>query len=206
MKIIVFEGLDKSGKNTQARLLVDYLRAKRFKVAYAEFHNYGSPTGKLIREYLLGDYDVDDYTIELLMSADKHALQGTFKKYEESGYDYLILDRYVGSQICFARAKGHDENWIQSLHKYLIKPDLEIMFDISPKTSLSRKGQHGENDRYESNLVLLTDVRKEYLKYFAEEEGRRVFMSCDSLSISKLHSAVIELVEDSFIQVKEGVR
>lgn len=159
MKIIAIEGLDKSGKHTQSNMLVDFLRQMGYKVEKSEFHRYDTPTGKLIRDWLYGEYDVDQHTIELIMAADKQAQQKWFEELEEQGVDFLVLDRYTGSQMVYSKANSINSVWADNLQTFMRKPDLEIFIDITAEESMKRKGKHGENDRYESDLKLLNNVR-----------------------------------------------
>lgn len=159
MKIIAIEGLDKSGKHTQTKLLAEYLKTLGYKVVQSEFHRYDTPTGQLIMKWLKKEWDVDQKTIELIMTADKQAQQQWFNQLEEEGVDFLILDRYTTSQQVYAEANGIDPNWTNELQKYMRKPDIEIFIDIPAEESMRRKGKHGENDRYESDLKLLNKVR-----------------------------------------------
>ncbi|MED1954858.1 dTMP kinase [Brevibacillus centrosporus] len=167
MKIIVFEGLDKSGKATQANLLFQRLVADKQRVATLAFHHYASPTGKLIRAYLDGKYNVNDRAIELIMAADKQVQQKHFQILEDDGYDFLILDRYITSQLVYAAAKNLPSSWISGLLSGCKKPDIEFLLDIPAEESMQRKGKHGANDRYESDLELLSKVRKLYKSYFS---------------------------------------
>lgn len=188
MKIIAIEGLDKSGKHTQSELLKKYLISKGYKVEKSEFHRYDTPTGQLIQQWLYGKYDADQKTIELIMSADKQSQQFWFDKLERSGVDFLILDRYTTSQQVYSEANGIDPKWTKELQKFMRKPDVEIFIDISPEISMMRKGKHGDNDRYESNLKLLKDVRDIFLsKYIYKIDGDNPML--------KIHSDIIKLVE-----------
>lgn len=164
MKIIAIEGLDKSGKATQAKLLTEYLKTAGFKVVQSEFHRYDTPTGELVMKWLQKKWDVDQTTIELIMTADKQAQQKWFTELEEQGIDFLILDRYVGSQQVYSHTNGVSPIWTAMLQQYMRKPDIEIFIDISAEESMKRKGKHnnGENDRYESDLEMLKRVRQIY--------------------------------------------
>lgn len=194
MQIIVAEGIDKSGKRTQTDLLTEHLKKQGYKVVKSEFHRYDTPTGKLIQQWLKGEWEVDDHTIEYIMAADKQAQQQWITSLEERGVDFLVLDRYLASQICFQKAKGLDERYIYNLHRYMRRPDLEILFDISPEESMRRKGQHGENDRYESDHALLSEVRKVYLEYFKNSARKVVLKSIDSLSVDEVAEKVNQQV------------
>ncbi len=116
-KIIVIEGTDCSGKETQSKLLVEKLKASGEKVATMSFPVYASPTGRIIGACLLGkpqmceEYlkeshgffpegggEVDSLTALLFYAADRRYNLPTIKKYIEDGYT-LILDRYVPSNL-----------------------------------------------------------------------------------------------------------
>ena len=117
-------------------------------------------------KWLKKEWDVDQTTIELIMTADKQAQQKWFDELEKQGVDYLILDRYRGSQDVYSLANGIDPEWTAQLQKYMRKADMEIFIDIPAEVSMARKGKHnnGENDRYESDLELLKRVRNLYLQ------------------------------------------
>lgn len=181
MKIIAIEGLDKSGKHTASEVLSDYLKVLGYKVKTSEFHRYDTPTGQLIRKYLIGEYNVSKETIELIMLADKYAQQETFAQYEKDGVDFLILDRYIDSQLNYSKAVYFKETskeemesdsvpfykYIEEGIKGLRQPDYVFYLEVKPETSMARKGQHGENDRYESDKELLTIVHDMYLASMA---------------------------------------
>lgn len=198
MNIIVLEGLDKSGKATQTNLLVNHLTYLGFTVSTMDFHNYTSPTGQLIKKWLYRQWDVDKATIELIMAADKQAQQKYFAELEANGVDFLVLDRYTGSQNCYAHASNLDPQWILSLQKYLREPDFEIFIDISPQESMRRKGKHGENDRYESDLLFLTSVRSSYHRYFDAQPNRRTLTDCDTLTVQDVHKVIVSYVTQRF--------
>lgn len=198
MLIIGIEGLDKSGKHTQSKLLTEYLQSKGYRVVQSEFHRYDTPTGQLIQKWLYNEWDVDKHTIELLMSADKQAQQLWFKKLDESGVDFLILDRYTASQTCYANATGVDRDWTKQLQKYMRLPDFEIFIDIEPNESIRRKGKHGDNDRYERDKELLKAVRKEYLDYFNKLSSKLIIHDCSMYSVEQISKIIIESV-DKFI-------
>jgi dTMP kinase len=188
MDIISVEGLDKSGKKTQTQMLVDFLRAKRFKVAVSESPNYVTPTGELIRQWLAKDYDVDQRTIEFVYTANMQEQQAYFKKLEEEDYDFLVMDRYTGSQRAYAVATGSAPEWVDQMQKYMRQPDVEIIIDIDPMESMRRKGKHnnGVNDRYEENLKLLYHVRELYL-----QQKRHKIIVNGMQSIENIHQDII---------------
>lgn len=182
MKIIAFEGMDKSGKHTASMVLTNYLKDLGYNVVHSEFHRYDTPTGKLIQDYLYGRYKVSNETIQLIMSADKQAQQDWFSELEDSGVDFLILDRYYLSQKVYSDYFIEKSNYsseevllYKGLYSQIIKcfrkADFTIYLDNSAETSMSRKGQHGENDLYEENKELLNYVRKGFIKEIQREDN-----------------------------------
>lgn len=191
MQIIEIEGLDKSGKHTQSNKLAEVLRSKGYKVVQSEFHRYETPTGKLIQDYLYKRYDVDVLTSELIMLADKTAQQKWYKELDEQGVDFLILDRYTASQYVYGLAKGFSKDYMDMLLGHITyQPTLQIYLDISAETSMSRKGQHGDNDRYESDKEFLEKVRLTYLDYFNESTNRVAIENIDAYDVDTVHSLV----------------
>lgn len=195
MKIIAIEGLDKSGKFSQSNLLEGYLKEKGYKVARSEFHRYDTPTGNLVKKWLVGEWDVDQTTIELVMTADKQAQQKWFDELEASGVDFLILDRYTGSQQVYSEANGVDTEWTASLQKFMRPADYEIFIDVPAEVSMARKGKHnnGVNDRYESDLKLLERVRELYLcRNNSKFDGTK--------SVQDVHLDIVEFVDSTIIK------
>ena len=200
MKIIEIEGLDKSGKHTQSKLLAEYLRSLGYKVVQSEFHRYDTPTGKLIRDYLYKTYETNDKTIELIMTADKVAQQEWFNQLRQEGVDFLILDRYIGSQMSYALAKGQSIDFVKTLASLVVQPNLSIMLDISPELSISRKGKHGENDRYESDRAFLTKVREQYFTYFSWQPNKRYILhDLDEATPQQVSIKMKHLVKSFFL-------
>ncbi len=179
MKIIAIEGLDKSGKHTISERLAQHLKEQGFKVAKSEFGRYDTPTGKMIMNFLKGDKNIDNFTHQVLLYSNKQEQQAWFNQLEQEHYDYLILDRYTFSQFVYgnyfiqedyykgltqpAQYKHQLDSLLAMSNGALRVPDINIILDVTPETSMARKGQHGDNDRYESNKLLLSSVRNHYL-------------------------------------------
>jgi dTMP kinase len=143
--------------------LTERLKQDGYKVIQSEFPRYDTSTGLLIRQHLTGQWNVNKETFELIMTADKQSQQKWFEQLENEGYDFLILDRYLLSQVAYGMANGMDGRWIVELHKYMRYPDLDIVIDIPVEVSMTRKGKHGANDKYESDYEMLSRVRDYYI-------------------------------------------
>lgn len=164
-KIISIEGLDKSGKHTISEYIKETLEKENKKVAKMEFPAYDTEIGQLIRGWLDEKYDFTNETLELLMAADKSNGQKLINKYIEENYDYIIIDRYIHSQLAYGQYKNNI-TWLKAITDNLIKPDYTFFLDVEPETSIKRKGQHGDNDRYEKDFQLLKNLKKYYKKAF----------------------------------------
>lgn len=195
MKIISVEGLDKSGKHTQTELLKEYLQEAGYTVEKSEFHRYDTPTGELIMKWLRKEWDVDQKTIELIMTADKQAQQQWFDELDAQGIDFLILDRYTGSQQVYSYANGVGPMWTAALQQHMRKPDVEVFIDIPAEESMKRKGKHnnGVNDRYESDLQLLTRVRELYL-------DRNNIVINGNQSVTNVHNDIVKSLKSGIIE------
>ncbi|MEK1828861.1 dTMP kinase [Priestia megaterium] len=192
MIIIEVEGLDKSGKKSQSDLLYKALYERGYNVEKSEFHRYETPTGELIRKFLDGEYQVNQLAIECIMAADKYAQLDWFNQIKETT-DVLILDRYLTSQFVYSKANGVEIDFTLNLLEHMPAPDFHIYLDVSPEESMRRKGKWGENDKYESDLELLTEVRNHYLRVMQleEEDGFAVILD-GTKPVDVLHEEILE--------------
>jgi len=175
MKIIAIEGLDKSGKHTVAELCAEYLEDHGLKVVQYSFPNYDGPIGMLIHDWLRGRFEANTQTFELLQAADKQMAQDFILDCEKNETDVIIMDRYLHSMWAYG-AYDNDEAWLQELSRYMRKPDHVIYLDVEPEISMRRRGEHGDNDYYESDLDRLAHTRDEYRCLFKEHKDVPVTM------------------------------
>lgn len=161
MKIISVEGLDKAGKHSATQVLFDYFTSKGLSVAKMSFPDYKTPTGKLVKQWLNGEYLADAKTFELLQAADKQAGQTAIAAYEQQGIEVLLIDRYIHSLLAYG-AYDNDDLWLKELSRYLRKPDYTLYLDVEPEVSMHRRGKFGDNDYYESDLERLRYTKDEY--------------------------------------------
>lgn len=192
MIIIAFEGLDKSGKNTAVENLYQALQSHGYNVEKSEFHRYDTPTGQIIRNFLDGNYKAPQKAIECIMAADKYAQVDWFKELSATT-DVLLLDRYKLSQWVYAKANKVDMSFTLTLLEDLPEPDFTFYLDISPEVSMQRKGQHGDNDIYESNFSLLSDVRDAYKWVVELDAGDGHIVELDGTKpVDELHREVLQ--------------
>lgn len=171
-KIIAFEGIDGSGKSTQARILAKALQKKGFKAELRKFPQYKAFFGKIIKKYLLGKFGgINELLPEittLLYSLDKYSAKKELEQKISSG-KIIVLDRYIASNACHQAAKLSGKNqkkfieWILKVESRLPQPNLTIFLDIPP--NISKKLLEGKpTDIHESNQPYLKKVYSVYKK------------------------------------------
>ena len=165
--LIAFEGLDQSGKQTQAELLRDRLGAAGRHAALLSFPDYGTPIGEEIERALRGARNYAADVMQLLYVANRYEWRPEIERRRSDG-TILICDRYLASSIAYGEAQGLDPGWLLEIQRYLPQPDITFLLDIAPEVSARRKTE--DRDRYERDLLLLGRVRDSYLR-LAENSG-----------------------------------
>lgn len=162
-KLIVIEGTDCSGKQTQTENLVSNLKNLGYKAISFSFPNYASPTGKIIGNSYLGKggvslftegiENVDPKISSLYYAADRAYNIGIIKKYLENDY-IVILNRYVESNMAFQGGKIKDikernmmYEWLDNLEFVLLdlpRPDFVIFLYLPYEHVCKLKEKRGE--------------------------------------------------------------
>ena len=110
-KLIVFEGTDCSGKSTQINLLIEKLKGMDKGVVTLDFPNYMTPTGKIVRRYLDGEFgpanDIPAKLASIFYAEDRYAAKKFVTEELDKG-NVTILDRYVESNMGHQGGKIRD--------------------------------------------------------------------------------------------------
>jgi dTMP kinase len=157
--LIAFEGLDQSGKQTQAELLRDHLTAQGRVCQLLSFPDYATPIGGEISKALHGERDYPPDVLQLLYVANRGEKRAQIEAWIAGGV-VVICDRYVASSIAYGEAHGLDAAWLTEIQRFLPAPHLTILLDIAPETAAGRKAT--ARDRFERDLELLARVRASY--------------------------------------------
>jgi len=163
--LIAFEGLDQSGKETQARHLRARLERDRHRVHSLSFPEYETPIGEEIRKALAGERDFSAEVMQLLYVANRLEFKTRLQRWNSTG-DIVICDRYRASSVAYGEAQGLDAQWLADIQIHLPDATLTILLDIAPATAASRKSSG--RDRYERDFGLLSRVRESYRRQAAE--------------------------------------
>lgn len=150
---IIFEGIDGAGKSTQIEIIKKWLEDNGLEVETV-VEPTDSEIGGLIREILKrpdATTDKMQKTLGLLFAADRMLIMDKL----EDDKKIFLSDRSFISSLVYQEPK----EWINSLNKYVKKPDLVLLLDVDLENSVSRfSGQ----DKFE-NKEFLTKVRENYL-------------------------------------------
>ena len=168
--LIAFEGLDQSGKQTQAERLLEAFRAAGHTAEFLTFPAYETAIGTEIDYALQGQREYQPDTLQLLYIANRFEFRPKIEAWLAAG-TMVVCDRYLASSIAYGEAQGVDAGWLAAIQKSLPQPALTILLDIPPDASLSRK--KAGRDKFERDMPLLGRVRDSYLRQ-AERSQRWV--------------------------------
>jgi dTMP kinase len=165
--LIAFEGLDQSGKQTQAERLRDHLKAGGRKARLVSFPDYATSIGEEIARALQGERDYGPDVMQLLYVANRYERKADLHRWLDGGL-ILVCDRYVASTVAYGEAFGLEPEWLTDMQRFLPPPSLTILLDVAPETALQRKSV--DRDRYERDLELQTRVRASYQRQAAQND------------------------------------
>lgn len=200
-KLIVFEGIDGTGKSTQLALLQSYLTEKGYSV-FTTREPGGTAISEEIRNMLLNPAHKDlDYRTEafLYSSARAQLVYTKVRPALEEG-NIVLCDRFIDSTLAYqGYGRGLPIEFLKELNHLAtggLKPDRVLVFDITVEESFNRvKGRSGK-DRLESEPEQFhRRVREGYLKISKQHPDTHIVLNAE-VSIDKLHQQVIMAVEE----------
>ena len=164
---ICIEGLDGSGKTTQAKIL-----AKKINNAIYTTEPSKGLIGNYIRKsYLYSKKRLSPFVEALLFAADRieHLESEIIPALNEG--TTIICDRYVFSSLAYQGASGISLDWIETINKAILYPDLAIFIDVEPEKSMCRLNS---KKSLMENLQTQIKVRDIYLKFVEDKKLKLV--------------------------------
>lgn len=206
-KLIAFEGIDGSGKATQAKLLQSFLKSKGMESIVTGEPVYGTPTGDLISQILHSKEKRDPFSFQLLFSVDRaFHVSNLIEPSLQKGID-VILDRYFMSTIAVAVATGVKEEALATLKKVNATfpyPDLIFILDIDHKEASRRMRQirrvtepDRKMDEIEKNLELTKKIRETFLEI--SKEYKNTFVIDGNRTVEEISKEVLKIVETKLL-------
>lgn len=176
-KLIVIEGTDSSGKETQTKLLFEKLKAMREDTIKISFPNYDSPACEPVKMYLAGEFGndaqkINPYPVSTMFAIDRYASYKTdWGKFYNNG-GVIVTDRYVTSNMVHQASKLEDQNekeiyltWLEDLEydkMGIPRPDLVIFLNMPTEKAVelmaARKNKitgEDKKDIHEDNFEYL---------------------------------------------------
>lgn len=191
---ISFEGIDGSGKSTQAKLLIERLNSNSIETCFVREPG-GTKISEEIRNILLDDRaeEMSSRTEALLMCASRAQLTKNIITPELKAGKWVIADRYSDSTLAYqGGGRGIDLDWLVRLNNFAtfgIEPDVTFYIDVDPNIGLQRR-KNISDDRIESaGLEFQNEIRNKYLEIIDNFSNRCVLVD-GKLSIKEISHLV----------------
>lgn len=219
-KVIVIEGTDSSGKQTQTQKLYERLKSEGKRVKKVSFPNYESPASAPVKMYLAGEFgsiaqDVNPYPVSTMFAVDRYA---SFKKDWEEFYNeggIIITDRYTTSNMVHQASKIEDRkerdeflSWLEELEYEKIaipRPDVVIFLNMPIDVSIELMSQRKNKITGEDKKDIHERDRKYLQKSYDNAcEISKKYGWCEIScvednrikSIDEIHNEIYEIVKN----------
>lgn len=211
-KIIVIEGIEGSGKETQSKLLVESLNKMGIKAIEFSFPMYDTPTGRIFKNCLLSNNNyfpegyeaLDPELVCLYTAADRKYNIKKIKKYLDLDY-IVVINRYTSSNMANQGSKYEESDdrfymyqWIDKLEYWLLKlpkPDYTILLNMPYKYNNQLSFDFSSNNKQEKVLLAYMELAGLYnwdvidcIAYNKEK------------TIDEIHKEIMELLQ------KKGIK
>jgi dTMP kinase len=189
---ICIEGLDGSGKTTQAKLLTEKLR-KSHRAVYTAEPSHGKIGTYIRNRCLYGEKRLSTVVEALLFAADRieHVETEVLPALNEG--NLVVSDRYVYSSLAYQGAAGLSLEWIEKVNEHALTPDFAVFIDVNPRTVMRRlKPKRSVME----NMETQQRVRDIYLKFVAKGELIRIDGDRNKAEVARaLSAAVLKFLE-----------
>lgn len=212
-KFIVIEGIDGSGKTTQTKLLIKFLKKQGHKIKTIHFPQHGQEVfGKLVDAYLNNEFGqatkLDYRLASTLYALDRLEASKKIKKWIKQG-NWVILDRYTESNFGHQAGKINNKKqrlktikWLHDLDYKVLqnpKPNLVLFLDVPvhfARTLIKKMGK--VQDGHENDKKYLKNSRQAYLeaaKYFKYWQTIKCVSANKLLPKNKIHDNICKTIK-----------
>ncbi len=211
---VAFEGIDGSGKGTQARLLCERLQSGGLRCQIVGFPRYDATRfGKAISDYLNGVFgslrEVHPVLASVLYAGDRFESRDLLLRANAEN-DVVVLDRFTASNVAHQAAKLPESErpgfiqWITEIEYEVFdlpRPELTVLLDIAPELAqrrvaakTTRSYTQATHDLHEADQSYLAEVRRVYLQLAEAERNWYVIPAVDEHGRPRSEADVAELV------------
>lgn len=195
-KFIAFEGLDGSGQTTQAALLKKYLEDKELNVILTKEPTWDNKAGKWVNNTLRQNKKLSPEELKVLQkkfAEDRNWHQKNRVVPALKQRKIVITDRSQFSSFAFGVASGVDLDYLLSLNKKFIEPDLIILLKASPKACIARIQKRGEKKALFEKGKQLEKVWGVYEKL--AKKFKNIIIFDGEKSIEEIHKKIRQIVK-----------
>ncbi len=187
--LIVFEGIDGTGKSTQLNLLADHLRTEGYNVLTTREPTDGQ-YGKAIRQlYINRESVTKEQELQLFIADRKEHIREVIQPALDQK-QIILCDRYFLSTAAYQGAVGFDPEEILKMNRFAPDPDIALLFLANPEISIERIAARGDTLNDFEHHDQLQKVEKLFLLL-----NREYIQTIDSTgTIESVHEAVIQSV------------
>jgi dTMP kinase len=198
MPIVVFEGLDGSGKSTLIKGLADHLKGRGLTCVVTREPG-GTPLGDEIRRLLLEagpTAPIPMAELFLYEAARAQHVEQVLAPARQRG-DWVLCDRFTASSLAFqCGGRGLPEHMVKQLNTQAtnnLPIDMTVLLDISISGSLNRRSSRETTDRFESEAAdFHRRVREHYLRQAAENAADWLVLNSEDMAPTKMIERVTE--------------
>jgi dTMP kinase len=204
---IAFEGLDGAGSSTQCRLFAERLRLFDQPVVETAEPSTGI-VGAIIRQALQHRIWLAEESLALAFAADRidHLLQPEHGVVQHLAQRrWVVSDRYVMSSLVYQSAAGLDLDWIQSVNRYAIAPDITVFIDSSIDDCINRiSSRLDPSERYEEQESLARALAV-YREQLAQKSADSVVIVSGNKDSTEVHESVWNSTTMAKLRADRGV-
>lgn len=186
---VLFEGFDKSGKTTQARILTENLKLSGLKSVLYTFPNRYTEIGKIIDKYLKKEIHLSPESVSMLFTANRWELMHDMVSNLKAGCN-IIVDRYIFSGIAYS---GCDREWACRVEENLLCPDIVFLMQDNHGLPCQSEEEVYEND--DKRLIVCKNFDG-LMKYTENETEWVPIKSIGAESIFTISDEILSKVND----------
>lgn len=202
---ITFEGVEGSGKSTQAKLLAEHLSQQGHKVSLTREPGWGQ-LGELIRKVILDnrDLELDAFSELCLFCADRAQHVRDYIRPKLEAGEIVICDRYFDSTVVY---QGHGRKLDKRLVNKIAKastldlvPDVTFLLNLPVKTGLTRLQSRGDITKMDEEPIEFHELIRQGYMLIAKREPNRIKKIGADRDVLEIHSDIRSMVSEMISQ------
>lgn len=203
--IVVIEGIDASGKHTQANLLAETLK-RLGPTSLLSFPQYETTAGSVIKQILTNELSLPAEglfratILQSLFLSDRYSVLSVLREHHQDKAKHLVLDRYYTSGLVYGQSEGLSLPYLRAIHSGLPPADLWFLLDIPVESStLRRPSRRDANERDQSKLSMCAELYRDLFR------SKTLGGTCIILDGSKSIEEIQERIEEETLKLHKSM-